>query len=197
MPALPGRTNHIRAGVLVGLRLDPEPVCILTLRSRSLRQHGGEICYPGGRPEPGDVDLTQTALREAREELGITRVELLGRLSSIPVYTSDHRLEPVVGLVEDAVLAPDPAEVAAVYEVSLRSILQRRFIRAVPWQWGDRQWLSPVFDIEGERLYGATAHSFLELLRVIAPLVGIPVPCLQTGGMQWADLLSGSSEALR
>jgi 8-oxo-dGTP pyrophosphatase MutT (NUDIX family) len=143
------------------------------------------------------VDLTQTALREAREELGITRVELLGRLSSIPVYTSDHRLEPVVGLVEDAVLDPDPAEVAAVYEVSLRSILQRRFIRAVPWQWGDRQWLSPVFDIEGERLYGATAHSFLELLRVIAPLVGIPVPCLQTGGMQWADLLSGSSEALR
>ena len=177
----------------MGLRLRPQLSCILTLRSRSLRQHAGEICFPGGRPEPGDLDLTSTALREAREELGISQVEVLGRLSSVPVFTSDHRLEPTVAVVTDAQLEPDPAEVAAVYEVSIQSILCGPYIHAVPWQWGERQWLSPVFDVEGRWLFGATAHSFLELLHVIAPLLGSRVPCLQTGGLQWTDLLASSS----
>jgi 8-oxo-dGTP pyrophosphatase MutT (NUDIX family) len=190
MPALPGRSNHIRAGVLVPLRFTPEPCCLLTLRPQRLRQHGGEVCFPGGRPEADDADLVATALREANEEIGLSDLRVLGRLSSIPVYTSEHRLEPVVAEVLDPILHPNPEEVERVLEIPLRAIFRRTHIQALAWTWGNRQWLSPVFEVDGLRVFGATAYTFLELLHVIAPLIGRPVPALRTGGLQWADLIS-------
>jgi 8-oxo-dGTP pyrophosphatase MutT (NUDIX family) len=189
MPALPGRTNHIRAGVLLPLRFEPQAHCILTLRARHLRQHGGEVCFPGGRPEDQDANLEQTALREASEELGIENVRVLGSLSSVPLYTSEHRLVPVVGAVGNQPLRPCADEVERVLELPLEPIFGQTHIPALSWMWGPRQWLSPVFEIEGEQMFGATAHVFLELLHVIAPLMGRPVPCLRTGGVQWSDLM--------
>jgi 8-oxo-dGTP pyrophosphatase MutT (NUDIX family) len=193
MPALPGRSNHIRAGVLVPLRFEPEPHCLLTLRPRRLRQHGGEICFPGGQPEAQDANLEQTALREAAEELGIDDVRVLGSLSSVPLYTSEYRLEPVVGRVGSELLRPCPQEVERVLELPLLPIFEWAHIPALAWMWGARQWVSPVFEFQGEQMFGATAHVFLELLHVIAPLVGRPVPCLQTGGVQWSDLMPPKS----
>ena len=102
----------MRAGVLVPLRWRGGLSCTLTLRPGKLRRHGGEVSFPGGRREPEDVSLEATALREAREEIGLTSARVLGRLSSMPVYTSDFRLEPFVAEVpSDAVWTPDPVEV--------------------------------------------------------------------------------------
>ena len=189
MPALPGRKNDLKAAILVPVRMDPEPHCILTLRPHRMRQHGGEVCFPGGRPEPQDLNLSQTALREAKEEIGIEQVEVLGRLSSVPLYTSDYRLTPFVAWVTDRQVSPNQGEVERVLELSLSSIFGQRYIDALTWMWGERQWLSPVFEVDGERVFGGTAHVLLELLRVIAPLWGRPVPCLRTGALQWSDLL--------
>ena len=191
MPALPGRKNNLKAAILVPIRMFPEPHCILTLRPHRMRQHGGEVCFPGGRPEPQDLDLSQTALREAKEEVGLEHVELLGRLSSVPLYTSDYRLTPFVGWVTDRAVFPNQGEVARVLELPFSSIFNRSHIDALTWMWGNRQWLSPVFEVDGERVFGGTAHVLLELLRVIAPLWGRPVPCLRTGALRWSDLLKG------
>ncbi len=191
LPALPGQSNHLRAGVLVPLAWDPEPICWLTLRVSSLRNHAGEICFPGGRPEPEDGDLEATACREAKEELGVSILDMMGRLSSMPLYTSDFRLESFVARVDPAVQIPDPAEVERVLPVHLLEVLSWPKIDAIPYDWNGRRSLSPVFVLDGDRMYGGTAHVFLELLQVLAPVAGLPMPPLVTGRFAWEDILEG------
>lgn len=170
------------------LRWREDLECLLILRSSQLRNHPGEISYPGGRPEPQDADIQATALREAREELGIEGAVVLGRMSSIPLFTSDFRLEPFVAVVEQDVLTPDPGEVAKVLIVGIMETLSAPHIDAIPFTGWGRPMLSPVFDIGAHHLFGGTAHSFLELLRVLAPLVDRPVPPLKPGRYTWADI---------
>jgi 8-oxo-dGTP pyrophosphatase MutT (NUDIX family) len=189
VPAPPGRTSHKPAGVLVPLCWEPGPVVLLTLRSSALSRHAGEISFPGGRPEPGDRDIEATALREAREELGIEQAEVLGRLSTMPLYTSDYRLVPFVAAVKSAGLRPDPGEVAALLRAPVAELLERPGIEAIPYMVDGEERLSPVFYFEGHALYGGTAHSLLELLEVLAPLHGKPVPPLIPSGLQWQDVM--------
>lgn len=187
-PAHPGRRNDRQGGVLVPLRWRTDLECLLILRAGHLRNHPGEIGFPGGRPEPEDASIQATALREAEEELGIKEAQVLGRLSSIPLFTSDFRLEPFVAVVEQDALVADPGEVAEVLIVGITEALSVPHIDAIPFTGWGRPMLSPVFDIGAHRLFGGTAHSFLELLQVLAPLVGRPVPPLKPGRYTWADI---------
>ncbi|MDP6932055.1 MAG: CoA pyrophosphatase [Myxococcota bacterium] len=189
LPALEGRTNHLRCGVLVPICWEPEPTCLLTLRSRELRQHGGEVSFPGGRPEPEDRSLEHTALREAQEELGLRQVQVLGRLSSIPLFTSDFRIEPFVARVPPQPLRPQPSEVEQVLVQSLPALLTRATLDAIPFRLGEGHALSPIFVVDEHLVFGATAHVLLELLEVLAPLAGCPMPPLEPGRFQWSDVL--------
>lgn len=161
---------------------------MLILRTAHLRMHPGEIGYPGGRPEPEDASLAHTALREAREELGIEGAEVLGRMSSIPLFTSDFRLEPFVARIEQDTLTPEPGEVEQILSVGINATLSLPHIDAIPFTGWEAPMLSPVFDIGAHRLFGATAHSFLELLQLLAPLMGRTVPPLRPGRYTWADI---------
>ena len=192
MPALPGRTNHLRSGVVVPLIWDAGRLsCVATLRSDTLRNHAGEVCFPGGRPEPDDDDLVQTALREANEELGIEGAEILGALSTIPLYTSDYRLCPFVAAVPRQDLTPNPAEVAAILRLDVAEHLARPHVDAIPWTHPEtgHQHMSPVFPMEGVLMFGATAHTFRELLEVLAPPMRMEAPPLRAGRFGWRDVL--------
>jgi len=188
-PALPGRRNHMRSGVLVPLVWSPEPVCLATVRAATLRHHASEVCFPGGRPDTGDVDLRATALREAHEELGIEGARVLGELSSVPLYTSDFRLHPFVAAIEERPLRVNEAEVAHVLRIPLRELLERGSVDAIPWQAGDFEGLSPVFELGDHRMYGATAHAFYELLCVVARAFELEAPPLRAGTLRWSDVL--------
>ncbi|MCA9666978.1 MAG: CoA pyrophosphatase [Myxococcales bacterium] len=185
----------MRAGVLLPLRVTATHVrAIATLRVGTLR-HGGEVCFPGGRPDEADGgDLARTALREAREELGLERVELLGRLSSMPVYTSDFRLVPHVGLVDEAaVLAPEPREVAAVLELDVEARLASGSVEAIAFDAHGIKGLSPVFRIDDQIMFGATAHTFYELLIVLAPALGHAVPRLEAGDLTFEAVMAAQT----
>ena len=108
------------ASVLFPIVLRPGgPSVLLTQRTDNLRDHPGQISFPGGRVEPGDRSPADTALREAEEEIGLSsrHVEILGYLPEYRTSTG-FCVTPVVAVVTPPfVLRPDPGEVAEIFEV--------------------------------------------------------------------------------
>ena len=144
---------------------------LLTKRTDHLADHAGQISFPGGRIEPEDADPEHAALREAREEVGLPaeQVELIGRLDTYRTRTG-FEVVPVVGLVRPPlVLAPDPYEVAEVFEVPLSFILDpvnhelhKRELRGAT-----RTFY--VLPYEGRHIWGATAGMLVNLAQVLRP----------------------------
>ena len=192
-PALPGRTNHIRCGVVVPIREEAgRPVVYAGARSQTLGNHAGEVCFPGGRPEANDADYWATAQREASEELGITGLVQLGRFSSVPLYTSDYRLEPYLGLLaEDVTPEPDGHEIVELLPIDLIEVLERPALLGIPWVAEGSEHISPVFEVGSYLMYGGTAYVFLELLSIAAPLLGFEVPPMTKSHYRWQDILPG------
>ena len=195
IPALPGRKNNLRAGVLIPLVWAPRLKAIATLRSSGLALHAGEVCFPGGRPEDSDDGLEATARREAKEELGIVEARVLGELSSVPLFTSEFRLSPYVAeLSSAAVLTPSADEVAAVLELDLIEVLARPQIDAVASSFRGIEFLAPIFyaweaDLRSSQImFGATAYAFLELLQVVAKIIGWSLPPLRKCAVTWESL---------
>ncbi len=193
---LPGRTNHLEAGIAVPIRWGPEPTVLATLRPDHLHRHAGEICFPGGRPEPSDRNLWHTARREAAEELGLHKLERLGELSTMPVYTSDYRLVPYVVETRDRALVPDPNEVAQVLHLPLGALAEAETCPALEWTSPKGvSHLSPYFVTAGHVMFGATAHVLWELVELVAPLFGAATPQLVKGPLGWEDVLPSTLPA--
>ena len=114
------------AAVLVPLIDRPDGLTVLlTHRTTHLANHAGQVSFPGGRVDLADGDVEETALRETQEETGLDRshVRIIGRLD-IYITRTGFAVTPVVGVVTPPFeLAPDPFEVAEVFEVPLSFLL--------------------------------------------------------------------------
>jgi 8-oxo-dGTP pyrophosphatase MutT (NUDIX family) len=102
---------------------------VLTRRRDDLRSHAGEISFPGGRQDPQDADLFETALREAEEEIGLPResVSLVGELPATPTFATNYVIHPYVGtVVAPSSWQPSPREVDAVLELSLGALARAK-----------------------------------------------------------------------
>jgi 8-oxo-dGTP pyrophosphatase MutT (NUDIX family) len=142
---------------------------VFTVRRADLRQHAGQISFPGGRRDPGDADLAETALRETEEELGVARqrVQVLGLLDDVPT-PSRYVITPVVGLARGPVpFSPHNGEVAAVFEASLRTLAEpARYHDAGRRAWEGVEYVLHEYQVGPHRVWGATArmvHQLLEL----------------------------------
>jgi 8-oxo-dGTP pyrophosphatase MutT (NUDIX family) len=173
------------AAVVVPLTFAPEPSVIVVLRGSQLKDHPGEVGFPGGKPEPGDADLRATALRELGEEIGVadSEVEWLGRLGACPVITGRYLIHPfVAALREGAAPRVVSTEIARVLALPLEPLITgERPFHAVSNLWrGDRS-LTPHFELDDCILYGASAHIVHDLLVRVAALLGreLPPPILQ------------------
>jgi 8-oxo-dGTP pyrophosphatase MutT (NUDIX family) len=157
-----------------------------------LENHAGEVCFPGGRPEKEDASLEATALREASEEMGISSAQVLGRLSSMPLYTSNYRLEPFVGIIGDDVPVADGSELVAVLPVSMKDLLTRPRINALAWNDAGTEALSPVFELSNRLMFGATAYVLYELMTLCAPIVELEMPPMEKGPYTWDDIVEST-----
>ena len=158
--------NLIAAAVLVPLVLRQEGVTmLLTQRTDHLRDHAGQVSFPGGRVEAHDEGAVATALRETEEEIGVgpSHIEVVGELDLYETRTG-FRITPVVGLVEPGfTLTLDEFEVAEVFEVPLSFALDpaNHQKRSLVWRGAERHfYLLPY----GEReIWGATAGMIVNL----------------------------------
>jgi len=163
------------AAVLLPVVLhDAVPTMLLTRRTAHLRDHAGQISFPGGRIETGDGGAIEAALREADEEIGLaaTVVEVVGYLPDYLTGTG-FRITPVVGFVSPPLaLRPDPFEVAEIFEVPLPFLLDARNLREhrIYWRGRSRHYYALPYD--DYFIWGATAGILVSLQRRLAQLNG-------------------------
>ncbi|MBW5812988.1 CoA pyrophosphatase [Yersinia kristensenii] len=118
--------NGRHAAVLIPIVCRPEPTLLLTRRSDHLRKHAGQVAFPGGKADPQDFSLIDTALREAEEEVAIptSAVHVLGQLAPLD-SSSGYQVTPVVGLVPaNIAFLANEDEVAGLFEIPLREALR-------------------------------------------------------------------------
>ena len=174
--ASPGREDLTPASVLIPIVVRGEAggaglTVIFTQRAAHLKDHSGQVSFPGGRVAPGDPSPEATALREAREEIGLdpARVELLGRLADYHTRTG-FRITPVVGVLTPPFeLRADASEVDEIFEVPLAFLLDPANHQRQSREWrGELRWFFAM-NHGGRTIWGATAGMLVNLHRHLAP----------------------------
>lgn len=133
--------------------------------------HAGQISLPGGKREPGDSDLTETALRESKEEIGINPddVRILGKLSDLYIPPSRFLVSPFVGYSPTRPdFIKDPSEVDEIIEVKVKDLFSEHVLKMTRHKVGLGIIIKvPAFVVKGHVIWGATAMILSEFKEVI------------------------------
>ena len=145
------------------------PHFVLMERNCYSGPHSGQISLPGGKKETHDVDLRATALREFEEEIGVSKseIDIVGNLTPVFIPPSSFFVQPLLAYSHQQLkITPDPVEVCSILEVDLIDfmadprVVQESFIS------GNRNYTikAPAFNINGHKVWGATAMILSEFL---------------------------------
>ncbi len=144
---------------------------ILIQRGKYEGVHSGQIAFPGGKFEEGDVDLQQTALRESAEEIGIIpeKISVIGSLTDVYITPSNFLVKPFIGIIDqkpDFII--DSNEVEKIIPVDLFNLNDKNIRKEKSiLQSGGYKIKTPYFEIEGLTVWGATAMMISELNAVV------------------------------
>lgn len=163
---LPAGRKLRPAGVLVPIAVaDGAPRVILTKRSSALKHHPGQIAFPGGKQDESDSSVTDAALREAWEEIGLPRElpQVIGHLPDHETVTG-FQVTPVVALLDQNFLhRPEPGEVDEIFSVPLQHLLNVDSYRIETRRWrGVKRYYFTV-PFGPYYIWGATARMLREL----------------------------------
>lgn len=145
------------------------PELVFTRRALHLSSHPGQVAFPGGKKDPEDQNLYQTALRESQEEIGLAErlVKPLGQLSDV-ISLHGFKVRPYVGLVPEGLkFTPCPDELDAVFNVPLNWLLDdpRSHTDVIPLA-NDQQIYVPCYKYQGFAIWGLSAMMLVEFLQV-------------------------------
>ena len=162
-------TGSVPSAVLVPIvELRGETHLLFIKRPETMTTHKGEIAFPGGKLDPAvDADLRATALREAREEIGLDPggVEIVAQLTGVATAASAFTITPYVGfLARPPDLVPNPGEVVRVLEVPLAELLDASLYHEERWDGFRRDMAVFFFELIDETVWGATARILTDLL---------------------------------
>ena len=132
--------------------------------------HGGQISFPGGKKEPEDENVIQTALREAHEEIGVdsSKVNVIETLTPLFIPVSNMIVTPVIGWInEKPVFNHQPEEVVFLIEADLKRLLDPSIVKLKPFEIRGETIEVKYFDYEGNTIWGATAMILHELLIIL------------------------------
>jgi 8-oxo-dGTP pyrophosphatase MutT (NUDIX family) len=153
--------------------IDGELHLVLTRRTDTVGNHRGQISFPGGSVDPGDLSTAHTALREACEEIGVceTDLRLLGDLTPLYIPPSDFRIYPHVAYaLRRPEFCPQPDEVAELLEAPVSHFLDEGNTAQEEWFVGGVSRQVPFYIVDGHKVWGATAMVLAELAAVIASI---------------------------
>ncbi len=142
---------------------------VFILRKTYKGHHSGQISFPGGKQEPFDTGLLQTALRETREEIGVLpgQVEIQRELSRIFIPVSNFIVQPFLGISRQTLdFVIDPVEVEKVFSLDFETILNNSLMEMMH-TYFDKTYRIKAFEVNQIKIWGATAMILSEIVALL------------------------------
>jgi 8-oxo-dGTP pyrophosphatase MutT (NUDIX family) len=172
------------AAIVIPLIDRPQGLMVLlTERSRQLKNHPGQVGFPGGRREPEDINARATALRELEEEISIpaSSVSIINDLDTYITRTGFQVTPVVAELSNDIQPVPDPGEVEEIFEVPLSFLLDPKNRKVESREYEGKQRSFYAFRFEGHYIWGVSAGMIINLIEALTGPVSPPSPSLSPG----------------
>ena len=170
-------TSRVSSAVLVPIyHKQGQYYILLTKRTETVKDHKGQISFPGGAYEAEDRTLVNTALRECAEEIGLTadRIEVLGELDDTLTHTSNYIISPFVALIRwPYQFNIDQREIEEIIEVPIMALLERNCQREKTEILDGEAITSYFYHYQGKVIWGATAKILNQFLVIFTRVINL------------------------
>ena len=169
-PRIPGKDARIAAILILLYPYKGSVYTVFMQRPDYNGVHSGQISFPGGKKEPSDENIIQTAIREAYEETGVNpkKVSIIGTLTPLFIPVSNTIVTPVVAWIKEKPLFNHQVEeVVFLFDADIKRFFDPSIIKTKPLKIGEETIDVKYFDYEGNMIWGATAMILHELLIIL------------------------------